>query len=89
MWVEGRGLVVTEEAGAVIPEVQVRGSLDISCFGGPYMLDRGVVENGCQVQTLVQDIVEEGVGFDVLVLLACTLLLSESYFYVTLAGGKW
>lgn len=53
------------------------------------MLDRGVVENGCQVQTLVQDIVEEGVGFDVLVLLACTLLLSESYFYVTLAGGKW
>lgn len=89
MRVEGRGLVVTEEAGGVVPEVLVRRGLDTFCFGGPFVPDGGVVKDGCQAQALIEDIVKEGVGLDVLVLLACTLCLSIPWFSMILTGDKW
>lgn len=89
MRVEGRGLIVTEEAGVVVPEVLIRGGLDISCFDGPYVPDGGVVKDGCQDQALIENIVKEGVSFDVLVPLARTLCLSISWFSMILTGEKW
>lgn len=66
MWGEGGGFVVGIETCSGVPEELVSCCFDGRGFGCPGCDGGAVIKNRCETDTLVDGVVEDCVGFDVL-----------------------